>query len=232
MGQKKLHILKSLFIVLIVVLIMSNHVHCNVALVGSGNWGTAVARRIGLNLEQVDSDSLRRECVKMWVYEEEVHGRKLSEIINEDHENVKYLPNIKLPHNVLAVPDLLESIKGAKMLLFVVPHQFLPGVLKQLKGQVPPSTVCVSLIKGVEFSHGQLRRFSELIRKELHVHHVAVMMGANVASDIAQDHFAETTVGCEDLAVAHRVAALFHCATLHVQVTDDVATVELLGALK
>jgi len=32
----------------------------------------------------------------MWVYEEEVDGRKLSAIINEQNENVKYLPGIKV----------------------------------------------------------------------------------------------------------------------------------------
>ena len=32
------------------------------------------------------------EEVRMWVFEEEVDGRKLTEIINTDHENVKYLP--------------------------------------------------------------------------------------------------------------------------------------------
>jgi hypothetical protein len=38
----------------------------------------------------------------MWVFEEEVGGRKLTEIINTDHENVKYLPGHKLPVNVVA----------------------------------------------------------------------------------------------------------------------------------
>ena len=28
----------------------------------------------------------------MWVFEEEVNGQKLSEVINTTHENVKYLP--------------------------------------------------------------------------------------------------------------------------------------------
>lgn len=37
----------------------------------------------------------------MWVYEEEVGGRKLTEIINTEHENVKYLPGYKLPSNVV-----------------------------------------------------------------------------------------------------------------------------------
>lgn len=39
----------------------------------------------------------------MWVFEEMVNGQKLSDIINQRHENVKYLPGIKLPSNVVRV---------------------------------------------------------------------------------------------------------------------------------
>ena len=35
--------------------------------------------------------------IKMWVYEEMIGDRKLSEIINTDHENVKYPLFIALP---------------------------------------------------------------------------------------------------------------------------------------
>lgn len=38
----------------------------------------------------------------MWVYEEIVNGEKLSEVINQRHENVKYLPGIALPENVVS----------------------------------------------------------------------------------------------------------------------------------
>lgn len=37
----------------------------------------------------------------MYVYEEMVEGKKLTEIINTQHENVKYLPGHKLPENVV-----------------------------------------------------------------------------------------------------------------------------------
>ena len=40
--------------------------------------------------------------VNMWVFEEMIEGRKLTEIINIDHENVKYLPGHKLPPNVVS----------------------------------------------------------------------------------------------------------------------------------
>ena len=37
----------------------------------------------------------------MWVFEENINGRKLTDIINTEHENVKYLPGYKLPENVV-----------------------------------------------------------------------------------------------------------------------------------
>jgi len=38
----------------------------------------------------------------MFVYEEMIEGKKLTEIINETHENVKYLKGHKLPPNVVS----------------------------------------------------------------------------------------------------------------------------------
>ena len=63
----------------------------------------------------------------MWVREEQVEGKKLSEIINSRHENVKYLPGVTLPKNVVAEPDLFRTVEGSTVLVVVVPHQ-VPGV--------------------------------------------------------------------------------------------------------
>lgn len=59
----------------------------------------------------------------MYVHEEEVKGRKLTEIINQEHENIKYLPGVKLPENVIAVDSAVEAAQGADLLIFVLPHQ-------------------------------------------------------------------------------------------------------------
>lgn len=60
--------------------------------------GSAIAKIIGGNV--IGLDAFENE-VRMYVFEEEVNGRKLTEIINTDHENVKYLPGHKLPTNVV-----------------------------------------------------------------------------------------------------------------------------------
>ena len=69
----------------------------------------------------------------MWVFEEMVEGdKKLTEVINERHENVKYLPGIKLPENVVAVPDIVAAATDADILVFVLPHQFIERSCKPL----------------------------------------------------------------------------------------------------
>lgn len=74
-------------------------------------------------------------------------GGKLSEIINTRHENVKYLPGKKLPENVRAVTDLVETCKDADILIFVVPHQFVHRICDQLKGKLEKTPIAISLIK-------------------------------------------------------------------------------------
>lgn len=83
----------------------------------------------------------------MYVYEELIDGKKLTEIINTTHENVKYLPGHKLPENVKAVPDVVESAKDADILIFVVPHQFIRNLCTQMLGKIKPTAVGLSLIK-------------------------------------------------------------------------------------
>ena len=52
--------------------------------------------------------------VKMWVFEEEIDGKKLTEIINSQHVNVKYLPGAPLGDNVVACASLAVSAARAE----------------------------------------------------------------------------------------------------------------------
>ena len=67
-------------------------------------------------------------------------GQKLTEIINRQHENIKYLPGIKLPSNVVAMSDLEAVVASANMLVFVLPPQFLRRLLPTIRKKVQPGT--------------------------------------------------------------------------------------------
>lgn len=201
-----------------------------VAIIGSGNWGSAIARIVGENIlkfgKQFDG------VVKMYVYEEMVEGRKLTEIINTEHENVKYLKGFKLPSNVVAVPDVVETAQDADILIFVIPHKFVPGICKPLVGKLKPGAFGISLIKGFgEGPDGKFVLISSQIQELLKIE-CSVLMGANLAIEVAQNRFCETTIGCRDQTSGKLLKDLFDNPNFRVRVVPDRTTVEICGALK
>nr|XP_058933381.1 glycerol-3-phosphate dehydrogenase 1-like protein isoform X4 [Kogia breviceps] len=153
------------------------HLYC-------GSWrerGSAVAKIIGDNVKKLQKFA---STVKMWVFEETVNGRKLTDIINNDHENVKYLPGHKLPENV----GIDEGPEGLKLI-------------------------------------------SDIIREKMGID-ISVLMGANIANEVAAGKFCETTIGSKVIENGLLFKELLQTPNFRITVVDDADTVELCGALK
>ncbi|CAF4974861.1 unnamed protein product [Rotaria sp. Silwood1] len=117
-----------------------------ITIVGSGNWGSTIAIHIGEKVRELKNQY--DEKIMMWCKEETLEdGSKLTEVINKQHENTKYLPNEKIPDNVIALPDLSESVKDADILIFVIPHQFVKKTCDELKNKIKPTAFALTLIK-------------------------------------------------------------------------------------
>jgi len=234
-----------------------------VALIGSGNWGSAIATKIGVNASAcADFD----DKVYMWVFEEYVkeedgkwvrpaRGAKppegktwvdegytpLTQVINEKHENVIYLPGIELPHNIVACPDVATCVDGATMMVFVIPHNFLAPIVPKMEGKFAKGAIGCSLIKGIEFEkEGDMKPIliSDLLQDEMKksdgapVVDMSVLMGANVANEVAKGDFAEATIGCTKPENGLKWCKLFNTKDFAVQAVTDVAGAELCGAMK
>ncbi|KAL4812689.1 NAD-dependent glycerol-3-phosphate dehydrogenase N-terminus-domain-containing protein [Aspergillus spinulosporus] len=177
-----------------------------VSVIGSGNWGSTIGKILAENASE-HTDTFETP-VRMWVFEEEItvppdsphHSKygdkpqKLTQVINETHENVKYLPGIKLPENLIATPDIREAVKDASILVFNLPHQFIGKTLDQIKGHHLPYARGISCIKGVDVSDGKVTLFSELIMQKLGIY-CGALSGANIAPDVAAERLCETTIG-------------------------------------
>lgn len=57
-------------------------------------------------------------------------------------------------------------------------------------------------------------------------------MGANLANEVAEEKFCETTIGSRDMKMAPTFRDLFQAHHFRVVVVDDVDAVEVCGALK
>ncbi|XP_027347680.1 glycerol-3-phosphate dehydrogenase [NAD(+)] [Abrus precatorius] len=201
-----------------------------VTVVGSGNWGSVAAKLIASNTIRLSSF---HDEVRMWVFEEKLpSGEKLTDVINKTNENVKYLPGVKLGKNVVADPDLENAVKDANMLVFVTPHQFMEGICRRLAGKIRADAEGISLIKGMEVKKEGPCMISTLISTHLGIN-CSVLMGANIANEIAMEKFSEATVGYrQNREAAERWVQLFSTPYFVVTAVQDVEGVELCGTLK
>lgn len=204
---------------------LTNH---QVAFVGSGAWACSAANLVAKNcMAREDFES----NVRMWVYEEEVDGRMLTEIINEDHENVKYLPGIKLEKNIVAYPDLDDVINEADIIVFCVPHQFVHRICKQMVGKIRQDAVAISLTKGMRLRSDGAQLISDMIRRKLGID-CSVLMGANIAEEIGKGELSEATIGYKWPENARLFQEMFQSDSFLVETVQDVEGAELCGTLK
>jgi glycerol-3-phosphate dehydrogenase (NAD(P)+) len=188
-----------------------------VAILGAGSWGTAFS----IVLADGGND------VTVWGRREEVCAS-----INEQHENVDYLPGIQLPPNVSATHDPEQALAGADVVVLAVPSQSLRDNLVEWAPYIEHDAVMVSLMKGVEL--GTLKRMSEVVAEVTGAgpDRIAVISGPNLAKEIARREPAASVVACEDEDVAQMLQKRVHSAAFRPYTSVDVLGCELGGAYK
>ncbi|MCF8571353.1 NAD(P)-dependent glycerol-3-phosphate dehydrogenase [Gordonia sp. HY002] len=184
---------------------------------GSGSWGTAVAKV----LADAGND------VVMWARRPE-----LAEQINVDHVNGDYLSGITLPDTLRAVSQPAEALAGRELVVCAVPSQSLRDNLSQWLDDLSPNAILLSLAKGVEVSSG--KRMSEVIAEVtgFPAEQIAVLSGPNLAREVAQGQPAGTVIACVDEERAKQVQNAFATGYFRPYTNTDVVGCEIGGAAK
>src|SRR5262245_39884689 len=107
----------------------------NVAVIGAGSWGTALAIAAARNKHQV----------RLWAREAEV-----ARAIQLEHRNPIYLSDITLQENISASTSFSEVLHAADFVLVVVPSHAMREVIAGMRSSLKDNTVIVSATKGVE----------------------------------------------------------------------------------
>ena len=113
-----------------------------VCIIGSGNWGTTIAKLIGENIKNEKMKSEFDQTIRFYVGKEMVNEKPLSDIINNSHEDVKYMQGVILPDNVKAYNDIEKAAEGEDKLLtaknkWLIGHEeaAIEGAFNGLKGE-------------------------------------------------------------------------------------------------
>jgi glycerol-3-phosphate dehydrogenase (NAD(P)+) len=187
-----------------------------IAVLGSGSWGTALA----VHLARAGHE------VRLW-------GRNadLIEELKSRRANVIYLPGIVLPASVLPTSSLEEALARAELVVAALPSHGTRAVIRAAAPFVPRKALIVSATKGLE--QDTLLRVSEVIAQEVRgARPVAVLSGPSFAMEVVRGLPTAVCVACADPVLAEDVQREFRASYFRLYASTDVVGVEIGGALK
>ncbi|WP_426662088.1 NAD(P)H-dependent glycerol-3-phosphate dehydrogenase [Rhodanobacter aciditrophus] len=189
--------------------------HPTLAVLGAGSWGTALAALTARN----------GVPTRLW-------GRDPAALaaIAAARCNQRYLPGIELPATLGYEPDLATAVRGAGVVLLVVPSHAFATMLEDVAPLLDDGATLAWATKG--FEPGTGRFLHELVAQRLPGHPAAVITGPSFAKEVAAGLPSAVTVHSEDPACAQRVANLLHAPNLRAYTGGDVLGAELGGAMK
>ncbi|NLG53609.1 MAG: NAD(P)-dependent glycerol-3-phosphate dehydrogenase [Clostridiales bacterium] len=187
----------------------------NIAVIGSGAWGTALAVMLARNGKNV----------VLWSFLEEEHLN-----LTKDRQNKRFLPGVMFPEN-LSLSDDLSCVKDAGIVINAVPSFAVGDISKAYSDKLSPKTVIVNVSKGIDRESG--RRLSEIIACNTGgKFDVAALSGPSHAEEVGRDIPTAIIAASKSKRAAGLVQDVFMNRSFRVYTTPDIVGVELGGALK
>lgn len=186
-----------------------------VAVLGAGSWGTALAIQLRRNGYRI----------VLWGHEAE-HVEEL----RRDRENRRFLPGFALPDGLTATASLDEALKDASACLLVIPSHAFSTVVTRLDGRLPAGVGVAWGTKGLDPETGGL--LHTRARQALPDESLAVISGPSFAREVAGGLPTAVTVASDDPRFGSRVAALLHGGRFRAYTSPDLVGVEVCGAAK
>jgi glycerol-3-phosphate dehydrogenase (NAD(P)+) len=189
-----------------------------IAVVGAGAWGTALAAhaaRVG-------------HVVRLWALEREV-----ADEINARHENSLFLGGVSLPDAVRASGEAGEVVRGAELVILVPPSQHVRSVSRAIAPHVSAHAVVVVASKGIE--ERSLELLSTVLRETLPdvgSERLAFLSGPSFAREVARGLPTDVAVASQHMVASRRVQPLLHSPLFRVYASADPVGVQVGGAIK
>ena len=187
-----------------------------IAVLGAGSWGTALALVLARN----------HHHVRLWG-----HNPDRLEKMRLSRCNEPYLPGVSFPDNLIPEPDLGAAIRNCTLVVVAVPSHAFRELLERLPPLLKAPCGIAWATKGLELNTG------------LPLHHVvksvlgddfpaAILSGPTFAGEVAHGEPTAITMASESEAFASDLVTIFHNPKFRAYTTTDVIGVELGGAVK
>lgn len=186
----------------------------DVAVVGAGAWGAALANVAAQG----------RAHVPLW-------GRDPAHVaaLAKDRENRRHLPGLPLAAPVAPTAEL-GDLQAAEVVLGVTPAQAMRETARALRPHLREGAAFVICAKGIERDR---RKFmSEVVAEELPQARIAVLSGPSFAADVCKGLPTAVTLAAADEALAQHLSEQISTKTFRLYRSTDLRGVEIGGAAK
>jgi len=186
----------------------------NVAVIGCGSMGTALAVMLSKNGHNV----------KMW-------SRNVAQanLINTEHENKEYLPGIDT-EGITVCTDKKEAVKDAGIVVCAVPSKAVRQVMSDFSKYLNKEQIIVNLAKGLE--EGTLLRLSQVIKESVPQCKLMTLVGPCHAEEVANGIPSACVVTGEDMELASFIQNQFMNSSFRIYTNSDIVGTEIGAALK
>lgn len=188
----------------------------NVAVVGAGSWGTALAQVLACAGNEVT----------MWARKPEVASS-----ITLEHRNPRYLCETELSSSVKATTSLEDCLSGADAVLVVVPSNLLRKFALDMAPFVSGELPIALCSKGIEEDTSLLpfEIFEEVLG---HPERLAALCGPNHAEEVVRGISSGTVIASTNEETANLFRDLLSTDSFRCYTSSDVVGVELCAAFK
>src|SRR5437667_9362200 len=192
-----------------------------IPIIGAGAWGTGLSIVLGRK---------GTHRLRLWAFEKEVRDSISSRRVNE-----LFLPGHSILDCVFVTASLDEALHGAEIVVSVMPSQHCRRLFEQMRTHLQPKIMFVSATKGLE--EKTLLRMTEVISQVIasggeFQPRIGALSGPSFAKEVARGDPTAITIASKDSGLAETVQCEFSDPSFRVYTNDDVAGVELGGALK
>ena len=185
----------------------------NIAIIGSGTWGVALA----IHLANIGHN------VKIWSFTQEE-----TDAINNERK-CQFLPEAVIPDNVRCYTDIKQVVEGSDIILHVTPSKFVRTTIKKYEAYVTNQPI-IMCAKG--FEETTLCTLSDIIEQELPNSKYGIFSGPSHAEEVSLGVPTAIVIASKNKEVQELVQDTFMNEKMRVYASDDVIGVELGGALK
>ena len=188
----------------------------NIAVIGSGSFGTTLAVLLG-----------EKGCnVNLWC-----RRKELAVKINSSRENAQYLRGIKLPKNVVCKSSIRDAAENADVIVSAVPSQFTREVTRSYAKNIGKNSVVVNVAKGIELH--TCKTMSQVLRDEIGEGiDIATLSGPNHAGELSKKLPTAAVIASENVNCLEKIKKIFQTGYFKIFPHHDIIGIEVCGSIK